>query len=85
MRKLKNATEFGLPPHWKVRVYLPGGILHLLSAAEPEVIIKNGVLIEVEMDLIEGTEHGDSLGFIRWSEAIAIAWRYAPSVKSSQE
>jgi hypothetical protein len=68
-------------PFWRVRVCLPGSFIHLASRTEP--LIKSnptagGPKRQVEMDLIEGTEHGDNVGFIDWDAVIALTYRFAP-------
>jgi hypothetical protein len=62
---------------WRVRVAFHGALLHLLSATEPVVRYGGGVVQSVQLELIEGTEYGDTVGFIRWSDATAITWRKA--------
>lgn len=84
MSKPKRATECGLPPFWKVRIHLGGGIIHVASLTEPRLTIDpftekpDGI----EWQLIEGTEHGDSVGYIDWSQVAAVTWRFAPEVRS---
>lgn len=77
----KRANDTNLPPHWKVRIWIKGsGILHVLSRIEPTVESENGVIRIVKMEYITGTEHGDTVGFIDWSEVAAVTWRFAPLV-----
>lgn len=83
MPRAKNASECGLDPHWKVRVHLPSGIVHLISRTEPVVLWRYGEPGDqprgLEIDPILDTEHGDTAGFINWREVIAITWRFAPA------
>lgn len=69
------ATESGLEPHWKIRVALPGSLVHLASSTEPRWVYSIGVL---EWTPIEGADYGDTVGIIRWDQAIAVTWRYSP-------
>jgi hypothetical protein len=55
-------TEF-----WRVRVCLPGSIIHLASKTEPQVEFRDGRVANVKMNLIPGAEYGDTVGFIDWS------------------
>ena len=84
MTKPSNATERGLAPHWKVRVVLPGAILHLCSRTEPRMRISAGRFAHVAMDLVTDTEHGDTMGFIDWSAVVAVTWRFAPEVRNRE-
>ena len=79
MTKPAYAPE-DIGPFWRVRVCLPGSIIHLASRTEPKVWrhCGDGPLDRVEMDLLEGTEHGDNLGFINWSAVLAVTYRFAP-------
>jgi hypothetical protein len=77
----KNAVDMGVEA-FKVRVVVGGATLHLLSAIEPVVNVSNAAVVDVRWMLIDGTEHGDTVGFIRWSEVTAITWRWAGARKS---
>lgn len=70
----------GLPwPCWRVRVVMKGGgLLHFLSRTEPRVISLRGDIEDVVADFVEGSAHGDTLGFIDWREVGAVAWRAVP-------
>ena len=69
-------TEGPGPPLWRVRVCLPGSIIHLTSSTEPVVRMFNGRIYDVAMDLITvGTECGDTIGFIDWPAVVALTWR----------
>jgi hypothetical protein len=63
---------------YRVRVSLGGALLHVLSATEP-VLMRSvtGDVADVAWTPIEGTDHGDTVGYIRWSEVTAITWRKA--------
>ena len=68
MTKPWTEDECGIGPFYRVRVTLPGsGLIHLASRTEPVVHMQDGKVAVVELELIEGTEHGDTLGFIDWS------------------
>ena len=74
--KPKSSNEIGFPC-WKVRICMRGGaIIHLLSRKEPVMVCRvTGDGGPVDMDIIEGTEHGDTLGLINWLDVSAITWR----------
>lgn len=75
----KRANDINVAPCWKVRVVMRGGgLLHLLSKDEPVVHCEDGVLVRADMELICGTEHGDTIGYINWREVGALSWRFAP-------
>jgi hypothetical protein len=75
MTKPKQASESGLSPHYKVRVVLPGALLHVASWTEPE--IRPDVQTAVRADWIADPAYGDTIGFIDWTKVLAITWRYA--------
>jgi hypothetical protein len=75
--KPKTEIESGIGPHWKVRVVFQGALLHLVSRTEPVVRTTGGKVTDVAMSPIEGTEHGDTLGFVDWSAVVAVTWRRA--------
>jgi hypothetical protein len=65
---------------WRVRVALPGGIIHLVSRIEPVITMHDGRISDVSLDLVTGASEagdavGDTLGFIRWPEVIGLTWR----------
>ncbi len=78
MTKAMTATERGLAPHWKVRVVLPGALLHLASRTEPVVQQGAGEAGEVSADWICAPDYGDTIGHLDWTKVIAITWRYSP-------
>jgi hypothetical protein len=70
-----QATDRGLSPHYKVRVVLPGAILHLASWTEPTLAPEvRGPLVA---DWINDRAYGDTIGFVDWSQLVAVTWRYA--------
>ena len=87
MTKPIKASERGLKPHYKVRIVLPGAILHLASWAEPTLhhTWKRGAVtvssadgpVHVEADWIDDPAYGDTIGFVDWSEASAVTWRFS--------
>jgi hypothetical protein len=78
MPKAVSASELGLEPHYKVRVVLPGAILHLASRTQPTIRRHyddgRGVW---DADWIDDHRYGDSIGFIDWSQLVAITWRWS--------
>jgi len=82
----KRANDMNLGPCWKVRVYVREcGAIHLLSKVEPVVTRSNGEIKDVAMDIIAGTEYGDTIGYIDWNEVSSITWRFAPSTPEKHE
>lgn len=82
MPRARRANETNLPPHWKVRISVRKcGLLHTISSTEPVVYVRDGEIYDVDLSEIEGTEYGDTIGFIDWSEVSAVTWRYAPLVE----
>jgi hypothetical protein len=82
MARPKRANDCGLPPHWKVRVVLPGTPLHFASLTEPVLRFEAGRLSGISWDLIVGTEHGDTPGYLDWPSVVAVSWRFAPLVEA---
>jgi hypothetical protein len=63
---------------FRVRVVFgAGAFIHLLSETEPVVTSSCGVIENVALTLVQGTEHGDTVGFIRWSDVSCVTWRKA--------
>lgn len=63
--------------HYKVRVVLPGALLHLASETEPRLVQQSGgQLVDVVADWISDPELGDALGYIDWTAVVGITWRY---------
>lgn len=73
MTKAIKASEHGLEPHYKVRVVLPGVILHVASKGEPEQHPSGW-----HADWIDDYRYGDTLGFIDWHAVVAVTWRWSP-------
>jgi uncharacterized membrane protein len=79
MTKPISASERGLDPYFKVRVVLPGVLLHLASRSEPVVHFDyEDCIRDVEADWIRDSEYGDTLGHIAWREVTALTWRWSP-------
>lgn len=65
---------------WKVRVVVPGALLHFVSATEPIVVEHRGVDVLDGATGIAGlewtpTEEGDTAGYIDWEQVVAVTWR----------
>jgi hypothetical protein len=79
MAKQIIASELGLEPHYKVRVVLPGAILHLASKDEPaEIPAIWGQDGHWHADWMDDHRYGDTVGFIDWNQVTAITWRWSP-------
>lgn len=77
MPKPLAIDEIGLEC-FKVRVVVGTTVLHFLSRTAPAVeYYDEGGAYVASWDLIEGTDHGDTCGFIDWSAVKAITWRRA--------
>jgi hypothetical protein len=72
MTRRQKATEVGLRPHWKVRVVLPGALLHFASSSEPRWIHD-----QLEADWIDEPEYGDTIGYLDWGSVVAVTWRWS--------
>ena len=69
-------TEGPASPLWRVRVCLPGAIVHLTSRTEPDPYMFNGRIHSVRMQLVTDTPgSGDTIGFIDWPAVVALTWR----------
>jgi hypothetical protein len=69
-------TENTGPAVWRVRVCLPGSIIHLTSLTEPAVHMRDGRISDVSMELVTSApESGDTIGFIDWPVVVALTWR----------
>jgi hypothetical protein len=75
MTKPIKAAENGLKPHYKVRVVLPGALLHLASWTEPVCKVTSS---HVEADWIDDADYGDTIGRIDWGSVLAVTWRWSP-------
>jgi hypothetical protein len=77
-------TEDHGPALWRVRVCLPGSIIHLTSLTEPVIHMRDGRIGDVRMELVTtAPDSGDTIGFIDWSVVIALTWR--PMKQEGQE
>lgn len=70
MQKVNSA-----PDYWKVRLAIAGGLIHVASRTQPKVVLDHGRLVQVEMDLLEGPQYGDTIGYIDWTAVKAVTWR----------
>ena len=84
--RAKSANDLGVAegPAWKVRIAIGAMVIHAVSRTEP--VVRRGAgpgagVLGVELEPIEGTEHGDTLGFVRWSRVDAVTWRKAAARK----
>lgn len=75
MPKPKSTSNSDIPPGFKVRIIIHGAIIHSLAASEPVIESSDGKITHASLDIIPGTDHGDSIGFIRWEDVSAITWR----------
>ena len=60
-----------LGPHYKVRIVLPGAILHFASYDEPKWI--DGT---IHANWLFDPEYGDTLLHINWNSVIAASYRW---------
>ena len=78
MTRAIKASEIGLASHYKVRVSLPGSLVHLASMSEPVIVTLHGRVADVTASWISDHEYGDTIGYIDWQAVIGITWRYSP-------
>jgi hypothetical protein len=75
---MSESSHTNSSPFWKIRVCLPGSIIHLVSRTEPIVRMHDGRVADVDMTLVTDTpDDGDAVGFIDWQAAVAVTWRAA--------
>jgi hypothetical protein len=77
MTKPISASKRGLKPHFKVRIVLPGALLHLASWDVPRItrgMLSSGI-DNVSADWIDDPDYGDTRGYIDWPRVDAITWR----------
>lgn len=76
MPKPLTAKDMGIDGY-KIRLVVPNAVIHLLSSSEPEVHLdpQTGLVQALHYNAVVNSKHGDTLGFIRWSEVTAISWR----------
>lgn len=77
MTKAIKAIAVGIKPHFKIRVVIPGALLHLASWGEPEIRYSHGQIDDVFADWISDPEYGDTIGRINWHSVAAITWRWS--------
>lgn len=83
MTKPLKASDAGLKPHWKVRIYLNAGAIHTASWKRPELSLlwnsPDRVLGDrlVKADWIQDSEYGDVIGSVDWDHVVAISWRWS--------
>lgn len=78
MTKPKTEADCGIGPHWKVRVVYPYHTIHLVTRSEPvRSIVNDGNPARHDLDVIEGTPCGDTVGHLDWSHVVAVTWRKA--------
>lgn len=64
---------------WRIRVGGPWGMVHLVSSTLPVVIYSSsGKPQGIAATEIPG--YGDEVGYLDWSQASAITWRYSDSI-----
>lgn len=63
--------------HYKVTIGVGPTRIYVLSKIEPVITRNDDGIMHVELDVISGTEHGDTIGFIRWPAITSISWRKA--------
>jgi hypothetical protein len=75
MTKAKTTETMGFAC-FKVRVVVGHALIHVVSSTEPIVHrAPTGEIASVDWNLIVDTEHGDTVGFLRWADVNAITWR----------
>jgi hypothetical protein len=73
--RTKTAAGDG-QPLWKVRVCLPGSMLHLVSQTEPVIHMHCGRIADISASWVTDTaDAGDTIGFIDWPAVVAVTWR----------
>jgi hypothetical protein len=78
MTKALKASEYGLKPHYKVRIVISGAILHLASWDQPQVAEgPGGAVAGVEASWIDDPGYGDTAGFVDWAAVDAVTWRWS--------
>lgn len=77
MPRAKSQKDIGTSG-FKIRIVVDGNIIHVLSSTEPVVHLADAERISrLEWTPVLGTEHGDTIGFIRWSAVSAVSWRFS--------
>jgi hypothetical protein len=76
-RKRVQIQIEGVETVWKVRLAVGGLPIHVISRTQPKVRLNQRNIVAVEMDVIEDTPDGDTIGFIDWAAVTAVTWRKA--------
>ena len=72
--------------HWGVRIVVQGGgVLYLRAKGRPEVVQRNGRVLDIRAEWVTGTEHGDDLLFLDCSQVAAVAARRVPDTTEDTE
>ena len=77
MPRRRKGSEDGLVPHFKVRLVLPGALIHLASQDEPRWVHDEDGQRQLEADWITDPDYGDTLFFIDWSAVTGVTWRWS--------
>ena len=77
MTKRQRASETGLEPHFKVRVVVPGAMLHLASKTRPAWETQPDGQRALIAEWIDDPEYGDSIVEIEWSHVVAVTCRWS--------
>jgi hypothetical protein len=89
MTQRQTAALTGLAPHYKVRVVLPGVVLHLAAWEQPrfDTVQVSSAISETgwHAEWIEDPRFGDTVGFIDWSQVVALTWRWTGEVADDPE
>ena len=72
---METSDEEDVPSFWKVRIGMPGGIIHVASSTRPVVRFEGGRIAGVDLEIIPDTEYGDTIGFLQWETVTALTWR----------
>lgn len=62
---------------YRVRLVIPGSVLHVVSATRPVVRVEGDAITSVDWMPLVDSELGDTVAFIRWEDVSALAWRPA--------
>ena len=77
MTRRQRASEQGLEPHFKVRLVLPGALIHLASQTEPRWGVDGDGQRVLLADWIEDPDYGDTIISIDWSAVVAATARWS--------
>jgi hypothetical protein len=73
MPRAIKASDVGLKPHFKIRIFFVGGVIHTASWDRPVVNSER----EITADWVNDFEYGDEIGFVDWDAVVAISWRWS--------